>query len=98
MASRSFRLWIKKNYPCAESALRKEKEAAHQMAASFSGLLRPVHGIIYIEAGRDFEPLSYIHWWCIDKSNNIIDPTAHQFSQKILRYEAYKPPVRRRLI
>ena len=64
-----YRKWIKDNpFPkgfCLGSTL--------QMKRAFPELKR-IKGV-YIEPNGKRN----IHWWCVDKDNNIIDPTAFQF-------------------
>lgn len=72
--------WIEKNYPTRAEAWGQCAQACHAMAAAFPEL-RITNGEIY--AILDPEPR--LHWWLVDPTGEIVDPTAHQF-QGIAEY------------
>jgi len=76
----SYASWISANYPTAQSAVLSCAEATQRMSATFPELLR-TRGEVMV--GVDYRP----HWWCVSPDGTIVDPTVHQWPQKVTIYE-----------
>lgn len=72
--------WLKYNNPH-----NKCREAAEEMISIFPELQKVRGWVITPEYGEKYPRQ---HWWCIDKNNNIIDPTASQW-MAILDYKPW---------
>ena len=79
-------LWIKSNYPDKKTAHRQCAEATKKMVEDFPELKR-VRGLASVKEPYGLPPTRTPHWWCVDRDNNIIDPTAHQYPTYIIKYE-----------
>ena len=72
--------WITERYPTPESARLQCAEATSAMLRDFPDLRR-IRG--HVMVGIDYRP----HWWCVDSADDIVDPTAHQWSPPPVFYE-----------
>ncbi len=61
--------------------------ASAEMAGAFPELRR-VRGYAHHPDGW-----STAHWWCETEDGTVLDPTAAQFSQSVIRYEEYDEAV-----
>jgi len=77
--------WIYKHYPTSVSAYRACEEATKLMAQQFPELKR-IRGMIDVEEPYDLPPTRVPHWWLETEHSDIVDPTAHQYPTKILKY------------
>lgn len=75
MSNEKYKEWIDKNYPAPQAALGQCGQACIKMKKDFPELTI-TNGLIFLLGF----PEERLHWWCKDESNNIIDPTSHQYS------------------
>lgn len=76
--------WIQENYPTSDSAFNQCSFACHKMKAQFPEL-QITNGTVQVGCEKE----ERTHWWLKTSSNQIIDPTAHQydlFNMKIVFY------------
>ena len=75
--------WISLKYPDKDSAYMNCHEAVLKLMVDFPEL-EAVPGYVYV--GLNYRP----HWWCVLPSGEIVDPTAHQWESKILKYDSWE--------
>jgi hypothetical protein len=78
--------WTAKNYPTSDSAYLQCEEATKRMVKAFPELTR-VRGLAHVEEPFGLPPTRTPHWWLKTKSGEVVDPTAHQYPTRILKYE-----------
>lgn len=78
--------WIELHYPTPQSALKQCEPAVHAMILYFPELTI-VKGQAVVEEPHGFPSTKTDHWWCITAKGEVIDPTAHQYPTRIIRYE-----------
>lgn len=81
-----YREWIDLYYPTPETAYLACQEATARMQSIFPELKR-CKGLADVEEPLGLPPTRTPHWWLVDSNNEIIDPTAHQYPTRILKYE-----------
>lgn len=72
--------WISDRYPTADSAKLQCSEATLELVNKFPFLKR-VRGHVMVQG--QLRP----HWWCIDPSENVADPTSHQWESPVVFYD-----------
>lgn len=78
--------WVIANYLSPQQARLKCAEATQAMVLEFPELTR-VRGLAHVEEPFSLPPTRTPHWWCVDTSGIVVDPTAHQYPTRILKYE-----------
>ena len=78
-----YNIWITKHYPDSVSAYMNCHEAVLRMVARFPELVA-VRGHVYV--GINYRT----HWWCVAPDGEIVDPTAHQWANKVLKYDPWE--------
>jgi len=78
--------WIANNYPDANAARLQCAEATTKMVEDFPELKR-VRGLASVAEPMDLYPTRTPHWWCVTPEGSIVDPTAHQFPTRIIKYD-----------
>jgi hypothetical protein len=77
--------WINENYPNQVSARLQCEKATLRMLEAFPELKR-VRGQIELMDATGLYPSKEPHWWLINESGEVVDPTAHQYMKKISQY------------
>jgi hypothetical protein len=83
---KKYQEWIEKNYPTSTIARLQCKKACERMIKEFPELKLQM-GLVSVDEPYGLPPTKTEHYWCITKSNEIIDPTAHQYPTHILQYD-----------
>ena len=78
--------WINTNYPTPQYARLACAEATLEMQEVFPELTR-VRGLASVEELGGWPATKTPHWWMKTESEEIVDPTAHQYPTRILSYE-----------
>jgi hypothetical protein len=77
-------------YGCGMSVQTKCKEVCEEMLKSFPDLIL-CRGLAWVEEPHGLPPTKTPHWWLQEQDGTIVDPTAHQYPTKIIKYEWVDP-------
>jgi hypothetical protein len=81
----TYEKWIKEHYDGIGKTIGKCHEACKRIKEAFPEL-RITNGFVHLP----FIEEPQMHWWCVDPSGNIVDPTAYQYiwnGTPIAKYE-----------
>ena len=77
--------WIDINYPIPQMAYLQCTDATLEMKKAFPELTR-VRGQIDVMEPHGLPPTKTTHWWLVTENGEIVDPTAHQYPTRIVKY------------